>query len=181
MQSMMRDELIQRLKDLDEEASLLFDNDNVERLHLIIVGGGALVLMGVIPRGTHDIDVIDASHNLQSIMEKYDINARVQTFINNFPCNYEDRIRRLDIDGKIIDFFTASLEDIVIAKLYSYRDTDHKDITSPDVVNQLDWDLLHHLATADDEAMSSALNERSYKEFLDSFYEYERRFRPCKS
>lgn len=178
MRSMMRDELIQRLKDLDEEASLLFDN--VERLHLIIVGGGALVLMEVIPRGTHDIDVIDASRSLQGIMEKYDINSRVQTFINNFPYNYEDRIRRLDIDGKIIDFFTASLEDIVIAKLYSHRDTDHMDITSPDVVNLLDWDLLHRLATADDEAKSSALNERSYKEFLDSFYDYERRFRPCR-
>lgn len=178
MQSMIRDELIQRLKDLDEEASLLFDN--VERLHLIIVGGGALVLMEVIPRGTHDIDVIDASSFLQGIMEKYDINTRVQTFINNFPYNYEDRIRRLDIDGKIIDFFTASLEDIVIAKLYSHRDIDYMDITSPDVVNQLDWDLLRRLATADDEARSSALNEYRYKEFLDSFYDYERRFRPCK-
>lgn len=179
MHSMIKDELIQRLKDLDEEASLLFDR-NVERFHLIIVGGGALVLMDVIPRGTHDIDVIDASHNLQSIMEKYDINTRVQTFINNFPYNYEDRIRRLDIDGKIIDFFTASLEDIVIAKLYSHRDTDYMDIISPDVVNQLDWDLLRRLATADDEARSSTLNERGYQEFLNSFYDYERRFRPCK-
>lgn len=178
MRPMQREELIQRLKDLDEEANLLFDH--IERLHLIIVGGGALVLMDVIPRGTHDIDAIDASRDLHGLMEKYDINTRVQTFINNFPYNYEDRIRRLDIDGKIIDFFTASLEDIVIAKLYSHRDTDRMDITSPEVIDQLDWDLLHHLATADDEARSSALNERSYKEFLDGFCDYERRFRHCK-
>ena len=48
MSAMMRAELIQRLKDLDEEASLLFGE--AERLHMVIVGGGALILMELLPR-----------------------------------------------------------------------------------------------------------------------------------
>lgn len=174
---LLRDDLIERLKQLDEEASLMFDQ--AERLHLIIVGGGALVLMEIIPRSTHDIDVLDASKQLMELIQHYDINTKVQTYINNFPYNYEDRIQRLDIDGKIIDFFTASLEDIVIAKLYSIRDTDWEDITSSYVLDRLDWEILHSLAINEDEAKASAINETRYREFLDSFTEYERRFRPC--
>ena len=114
-------------------------------------------------------------------MESYDINMDVQTYVNNFPYNFEDRIKPLDIDGKIIDFYTASLEDIVIAKLYSFRDKDQADITSPAVLEALDWERLHHLATAEDEAKLNAINEFRYREFLDSFCDYERRFRPCDS
>lgn len=176
---MRRAELLQRLMDLDEEASLLFDP--ADRLHLIIVGGSALVLMELIPRGTHDIDALNASRQLQALMEQYDINTKVQTYINNFPYNYEDRIVPLDLHGKIIDFYTASLEDIVIAKLYSYRDTDYADITDPSLLQALDWERLHYLAVSEEETMQSALNPRRYQEFLDSFYQYERRFRPCGS
>ena len=177
MSSMMRDDLIQRLKDLDEEASLLFGE--AERLHMVIVGGGALILMELLPRATHDIDVLDSSRKLHSLMESYDINTRVQTYINNFPYNYVDRLVPLsDIQGKIIDFYTASLEDIVIAKLYSYRGTDHADITDPKVLRAIDWDRLHELATAEDEAKQSALNDRLYRQFLYDFEEYERTYRP---
>ena len=158
MSSMMRDDLIQRLKDLDEEASLLFGE--AERLHMVIVGGGALILMELLPRSTHDIDVLDSSRKLHSLMESYDINTRVQTYINNFPYNYEDRLVPLhDIQGKIIDFYTASLEDIVIAKLYSYRGVDHEDITDPNVLRSIDWVHLHELAVAEDETKRSALND----------------------
>lgn len=112
-------------------------------------------------------------------MEAYDINGRVQTYINNFPYNYEDRLVPVPgIQGRIIDFYTASLEDIVVAKLYSYRGTDHADVTDPAVLKALDWDRLHRLATAEDEAKRSALNDRLYREFLSSFEEYERIYRP---
>ena len=177
MSSMMRDDLIRRLKELDEEASLLFGE--AERLHMVIVGGGALILMELLPRATHDIDVLDSSQKLQSLMESYDINTRAQTYIYNFPYNYEDRLVPLtEIHGKIIDFYTASLEDIVIAKLYSYRGVDHADITDPNVLRAIDWDRLHELATAEDEARQSALNDRFFRQFLYDFEEYERMYRP---
>ena len=177
MPSMMRDDLLKRLVALDEEVSLTFPQ--AERIHMIIVGGGALVLMEYISRSTHDIDVLNVSHQIQEIMEQYDMNTRVMTYINNFPYNYEDRIQPVNVDGKIIDFYTASLEDIVIAKLYGYRDNDYNDICAPDVLRGIDWELLHKLATSEDEAKASALNEYRYREFLERYNEYERRFRPC--
>ena len=85
---MLRDELISRLKDLDEEASLLFPN--AERIRIIIVGGWALVLMEYLNRSTHDIDVISVSHRIQDLMGKYDMNSDVMTYQNSFPYNYED-------------------------------------------------------------------------------------------
>ena len=176
---MNKHELLDRLAHLDEEASLMFPA--ADRIHIIIVGGGALVLMEYISRSTHDIDVLQVSHQIQDLMLRYDMNTRVQTYINNFPINYEDRIIPVDLHGKIIDFYTASLEDIVIAKLYSCRDTDRKDLTTPEVIGSLNWDLLHHLATSENEAHASALNETRYREFLSAYYDYERKYRPCGS
>jgi len=42
------------------------------------------------------------------------------------------------LQGRKIDFFTVSLEDIVIAKLYSMRPTDIADITSDEVLKRID-------------------------------------------
>lgn len=174
---MQRAEILNRLRDIDEEASLMFDMS--DRIHMIIVGGGALVLMEYLSRSTHDIDVLQVSHQIQDLMARYDMNTQVQSYMNNFPYNFEDRaVPVKEIQGKLIDFYTASLEDIVIAKLYSIRDTDSLDITSPNVVNNIDWNLLRHLATAEDEAKANALNETRYSEFLDSYYDYERKYRP---
>lgn len=177
MSNMIRKELIQRLLEFDEEVNLMYDNDIKWRI--IIVGGGALVITEMLSRSTHDIDVIDAPSHLVDLMADYDINTRVQSYINNFPYNYEDRIKRLEIKSKSIEFYTASLEDIVIAKLYSVRPKDKSDITDPVVLSNLDWDLLHRLATSDDEAAASKMNEFRYQEFLNDFYEFERRYRPC--
>ena len=173
---MQRDDLVKRLLALDEEVDLMYPGP--DRIRMVIVGGGALVLMEYLTRSTHDIDVLSVSHQIQDLMLKYDINTLVQTYINNFPYNYEDRIK-LILMGKKIDYYTGSLEDIIIAKLYLYRDTDMADITSPTVLKDIDWDLLHRLSTAEDEAQASALNEYRYREFLDKFNEYERYYRPC--
>jgi len=174
MLEMGRSELLDRLKRLDEDAGFLFEAG--DRFHLVIVGGGALILQEHIARATHDVDAISASRELLELLDKYDINCRVQTYINNFPYNYEDRIVPLPYKGKKIDFFTASLEDIVIAKLYSARSTDQADIES--VADHVDWVLLEKLALDEGEARSSALNERNYAEFKANYEEYTRRFRP---
>ena len=173
---MRRDEMIERLLALDEEVSLLYPG--TERIRIVIVGGGALVLLEYLSRSTHDVDVLSVSHQIQDLMLKYDINTMVQTYINNFPYNYEDRIK-LVLSGKKIDYFTCSLEDIIIAKLYSYRDTDVSDVTAPTVLKDVNWELLHYLATAEDEAKASALNDYRYGEFLEKYKDYERKYRPC--
>lgn len=175
MSNLLKQDLLDRLTLLDEEASLLFDDDS--RFHLVIVGGSGLVLLETITRSTHDIDALDLSHELLDLLEKYDINCRVQTYINNYPYNYEDRLVPIPISGKKIDFYTASLEDIVVAKLYSMRPVDRQDIISPEVVSSVDWDRLAHLALSEDEARASALNERRYKDFLADYEEYVKRYR----
>ena len=173
----MREDMLERLDRLDYDASLIFDN--TQRFRMIIVGGSALILLEAISRSTLDIDALYVPSELMELLGKYDINTRVETYINHFPYNFEDRLVRLPIEGERIDFYTASLEDIVIAKLCSDRDMDRQDIINDQVLRRLNWDLLEHLALAEDEAQASAMNERAYLDFLDNCHEYVRRYRPC--
>jgi len=176
MTSMLRADLLERLERLDEDASLMFDGD--DRFHLVIVGGSALILLERISRATHDVDAISASREILDLLEKYDINCRVQTYINNFPYNYEDRLVPLHNGGRRIDFYCVSLEDIVIAKLYSSRSTDAQDVANEKVIEAIDWKLLEKLAINEDEARASALNDRCYADFKANYKDYVRRFCP---
>lgn len=176
MPDMLREDLLERLDRLDEDASLMFDGN--ERFHLVVVGGSALILLERITRATHDVDAISVSREILELLEKYDINCRVQAYSSNFPYNYEDRLVPLHIGGRKIDFYTASLEDIVIAKLYSARATDIRDVESEKVVEAIDWKLLEKLAIEEDEARASALNDRCYADFKANYDDYIRRFRP---
>lgn len=90
MDGFNREDLLLRLERLDEDAFLLFDNDS--RFKMVIVGGSALILLETITRATLDIDALDASPEIVDLLEKYDINMRVGTFVNNFPYNYDDRL-----------------------------------------------------------------------------------------
>ena len=179
MSGFFKQDLLERLARLDEDADLLFDDDR--RFRMVIVGGSALILLETITRATHDIDALDVSPEIVDLLEKYDINTRVGTFINNFPYNYDERLVPVRLNGQRIDFYTASLEDIVIAKLYSGRETDVHDIIDPRVLREIDWDRLEHLATAEDEAKASSLNEFRYAEFLDNYRTYVRRWRDCEN
>lgn len=175
---MLKDELLERLTLLDEEADLMFDDDR--RFRMVIVGGGALVLLETIDRATHDIDVLEVSPEIQGLLGNYDINTRVSAYINNFPYNYEDRLVPLKI-GRRIDFYTASLEDIVVAKLCSARDTDIQDIIDENVLKALDWEKLRGLIMNEDEARASALNPFRYGELKANYETYVERWGPCGS
>jgi len=175
MAKLFKDEILDRMKYLDDDANSIFDSGG--RFQVIIVGGGALVLLGYITRGTDDIDVLDANHKLYGLMRSYDMNGDVNAYINNFPYNYEDRIV-LVWSGMKIDYYTASLEDIVISKLCSSRPNDIMDIES--LVEMINWDMLEKLALDEHEIKASSLNETRYKDFLDSYESFKRRFHPCK-
>ena len=165
------DDILSRLRQLDEDAYLLYDS-NI-RFHIIIVGGSALILQKYRTNATQDIDSISVSKELQPLLEKYDINTRAQAYINSFPYNHEDRLN-LILSGKKVDIYAISLEDVVIAKLYASRPVDLADITSKEVLNNIDWDKLKHLATSKNEAWASRLNDNNYSIFLDAYKEYER-------
>ena len=176
MSELTKSDLIKKLRLLDDEASLRFTRKN--KLQLVIVGGSALMLLDVITRVTSDIDAIRVSYELQEFLSDYNINTRVVAYESFFPYGYEDRLVKLQFQGKRIDFFTASLEDIVIAKLHSARKKDKEDIENKAVIAAIDWDLLEKLATAEDEVKASSLNSFRYNEFLDSYHDYVKRCKP---
>lgn len=178
MDEFNRTGILERLERLDEDADLLFDDDR--RFRMIIVGGSALILLETITRATHDIDALDTDPAIRDLLEKYDVNMRVSTFVNNFPYNYDDRLVPV-YAGRRINFYTASLEDVVIAKLYSAREKDKQDIRDENVLKAIDWEQLDYLATAEGETQASALNEFQYREFLDSYRDYVKECRPCEN
>ena len=57
MDGFFKEDLMERLARLDEDADLLFDDDR--RFRMIIVGGSALILLETITRATLDIDALD--------------------------------------------------------------------------------------------------------------------------
>ena len=176
---MDRKDILERLNKMDMEAFVTIDTPHMYRM--IIVGGSGLVLLETLTRATHDIDAIEASVEIRDLLEKYGANLRVSAFINHFPYNFEDRLHKLPVGGRKILFYTASLEDIVIAKLFSGRPKDRQDLISGEVLRHIDWDVLRYLATDENEVKASVLNERSYQDFLHDYREYVRRYGPHES
>ena len=173
---MDRKDILERLDKMDLEAFVTIDSPHIYRM--IIVGGSGLVLLETITRATQDIDAIDASVEIRDLLEKYGANLRVSAFINHFPYNFEDRLHKLPVGGRKILFYTASLEDIVIAKLFSERPKDRQDLISSEVLNHINWDVLKYLATDENEVKASVLNERAYQDFLHDYHEYVGRYGP---
>ncbi|MBQ1986189.1 MAG: hypothetical protein II230_07790 [Clostridia bacterium] len=177
MSEMMKAELMERLYRLDEDADLMFDDDR--KFEMIVVGGSALILLNSISRATHDIDAINVPRDLIDLLDKYDINTQAETYINNFPYNFETRLVPIEMETRKIRFYTASLEDIVIAKLCSVRDTDRSDLVEETILRTLNWELLDYLATDEDELKASILNDWRYADFKANYDDYVRRFSPC--
>ena len=148
--------------------------DDEERFYCIIVGGSALLLLGYVNRATHDIDSIDCHHKLVGLIEKYDINMQVRAHLDYFPEDYAERINRLDLPTKKIDYYTLSLEDLVISKLLAGRSTDMFDIRSDEIIRDLDFAKLDALAEA---IMPDLLNDRIRSEFEFSYNEYCKQYR----
>jgi hypothetical protein len=169
-------ELRKRLLDFDREAALLYPD---QHFHLVLAGGGALLLLGYLSRATEDMDALKCSPELVELMHKYDINNRVAgAYADHFPYNWEDRIVPLDIETTTIKCYAASLEDVVASKLCSDRIDDEFDVQRSEVVAAVDWDLLEQAAT---EMELSQLNPRRYQEFTRSYEAYRKEYGPCES
>lgn len=168
-QMLGKDEIIKRLLLLDEEISLVFDND--DHYNIVIVGGSALVLIDKISRATSDIDTISCSEELKPYMKRYNINNNVVAYMCNFPDDYIDRCVKLDVPARRISIYTASLEDIVISKLFSPRPQDAADIRNPKIVAALDWDLLDKIVNSDD-FRDNILSDHTYKMFMHDYRDY---------
>ena len=175
---MYKDDILNRMEELDKHVDLKFDDLSKDmRFHVIIVGGGALILREYLARSTDDIDVLDVDKRLHDLMQEYDMNSDVNAHIFSFPYNYEDRAE-LIWSGKRINYFTASLEDIVISKICGNRDRDLNDLEK--LANKIDWDLLDKLASNEEELRLISMNDRGYLDFKACYEKFEGRHRPCK-
>jgi hypothetical protein len=170
---MGREELRSRLLAFDRAVGLLFPERS---FRLVIVGGGALVLLGCLARATSDIDVLDVPSELHSLLEQYDLSGQVNAYLDNFAYNMEDRLVPLGLPTNAVTCYTASLEDIVASKLHSARPTDVADVRRPEVLAAVDWARLAEIVV---DMKASRLNDRRYQAFLDNYHEYKQEFGPC--
>ena len=69
----------------------------------------------------------------------------VRAYVMNFPDDYRDRIIKVDIPTTKVNFYTVSLEDIVVSKLSSMREKDAEDIENELVYKDLNWTLMDKL------------------------------------
>lgn len=167
-------ELRQRLLEFDRAVGVIHPG---RTFHLVLAGGGALMLLGHLSRVTDDMDALKCSPELLALMEKYDINNRMAgPYGDHFPYNWEDRLVPLDIETRAIRCYAASLEDIVASKLCSERPDDAFDVRRPEIVAAIDWDLLEVAAL---EMELSQLNPRRYQDFLRNYESFRQECGPC--
>lgn len=169
MLNFSRDEIIDRLLKLDLDADLLFEEEP-NHFDIYLVGGGALILQSFIPRSTHNIDTINVKNNsLSELMEKYDINANSNAYLDCFANDYQSRAVKLNLGTKVIDYYTLSLEDVVISKIAAGREKDIEDINNKNVVKAINWELLGQLANTVREGMISDRQISEFNHFYQDF------------
>ena len=168
-----RQELEGRLLQFDQAVALLHPGRS---FRLVLVGGGALVLLGCLARSTADLDALSVPLDLQPLLTRYDINCRVVAYLDHFAYNLEDRLVPLALGTKAVECCTASLEDVVASKLHSERDVDAHDVRRPEVLEMLDW---ARLAEVVDDMRGSEMNDRRYRQFLHNYEKYKQECEPC--
>jgi hypothetical protein len=168
-----REGLVERLLGFDEEVGVRFPEMNYE---LLLVGGGALILLGVVDRPTTDLDAVSFPIGLTELMRRYDISTRATSHESRIPYNRDDRRVRLDIPTEHGICYAASLEDLVASKLCSSRDQDAEDVRNAGVLAELDWSRLAEIAL---EMPLNCMNKRELGEFDHNYHSYLEEFGPC--
>ena len=98
----------------------------------------------------------------------------VNAYRINFPENYLERIVKVNIPTKKVNFYTLSLEDLVVSKLCAMRGKDIEDIENELVYNSLDWDLLDRLI---DDVCYGMLTDFDKNILLEHYKDYKERFK----
>jgi len=160
---MNKKELEKRMIELDTITYDLYPGLTFE---CVIVGGGALLIKDIISRGTLDVDVLEVSKEVEELFAGFDFNTRVKAVLDCFPYNYEDRIELVSLKTKSILYYTPSIEDLIVSKLYAYRGKDIEDLEKIKKNKKYDRILLDRIVT---EARLSAITERRYLEMVDLY------------
>jgi hypothetical protein len=154
----------------DDLLSIVSDGDRAE---ITIVGGSALILLGITPdtRVTTDVDVMETAIQAERLLSKYDMNDEVETFAYRLPEHWRNRRQKIPFDGAAIDVYTPSNEDLAILKLYAYRDIDIMDLHDMVRSNSLDFEVLQSIINDDAELRINFNSEDEWQVFLEHFKE----------
>jgi hypothetical protein len=155
-----KQELVRRILELDSIVTSLYPHMTFD---CVIVGGGALLIKDIITRGTLDVDVLEVSKEVEELFVGFDFNTRVKAVLDCFPYNYEDRLELVELHTVSIHYYTPSIEDLIVSKLYAYRDKDIEDLKKIKDSNQYNKELLDKVII---EAKESAVTDRRYKEMV---------------
>jgi hypothetical protein len=158
--------ITERLELLDDD--LLSSTDDGAKQEISIVGGSALMLLGlsVDSRVTTDIDVMEASRQAESLLERYDMNQDVTTFRFRLPENWKSRRCRIPFAGAALEVYSPSPEDLAILKLDAYRDVDRADLKDMLMSGKLNLTRLQGIVDDDAELRVNFDDENEWREFL---------------
>jgi len=117
MKNFQKDGIVQRLIQLDNDLLALYGVSR--RFEITITGGSALVVLDLLPdeRFTTDIDVLETSNEIKELLDRYDMNMDVSTFMYKYPENWRERRQSVLYGGQILDVYSLSNEDLAITKL----------------------------------------------------------------
>ena len=142
MENLQKNGVLHRLAQLDDDLLSLYGMGR--RFEITIIGGSALIMLDLLPneRFTTDIDVLEASHEAQGLLERYDMNPNVSTFLYKYAENWKERRQPVENNGRVLDVFTMSNEDLAITKLLAWRKTDQRDLIDMLAAGSIDLDKL---------------------------------------
>lgn len=168
-----RERILATLLDLDLRVATEYGPQD-PKLEAIVIGGAALMLLNATDRiATHDVDIMEGSPAvLQAIGDSLTLNCRASAFMDQIPYNYEDRLQKVPLETLAIEFYTPSLEDLAVMKLYGMRPNDEADLESNSFLAKLDWGQLSFLVFDKDEAIASVLAQWRYDQMARNFEQY---------
>lgn len=170
--TLSKENLIERLINLDKELYMyaLRNKVNTSKIDMLIAGSSALILNGITISKTADIDVLKLSHYIEEeLLERYDMNSRVMGVESSIPYNYEDRIIKLDLETKIIQYYLLSIEDAVCSKIQANRGKDWEQINNSNILEQIDWTKLKICA---EEMHESLITDEQFRWFLARYNDF---------
>lgn len=175
---MDREELISKLKRIDEE--IFFSGKVVggKKASVVIVGGSALLLRDLSAKQvTKDVDVYEVEGSIrEALLSDPDFNMGCQAYCMCMPYNFDRRLVEVDLGLMTMRVKTPSLEDLAVMKLYRWEAPDVADLTSPSFIAEIDRSLLDRLVNDPDEAAASRIadpeHDREFKNLLFNYAQY---------
>jgi len=163
---------IRRFEQLDDD--LLSFIPFEKRVEMTIVGGSALMMLGLTAnsRQTTDIDVMEAALEMNGLLERYDMNQHVTNFRFRLPERWFERRQKLSFEGAVLDIYAPSNEDLAILKLDAYREVDKKDLEDMARSGELDYGLLETIINDDMELRVNYDTEEEWKVFKARYHEF---------